>query len=386
MNERKLKPGWKMVRFGGIAQNIVERIDPANARTDVYVGLEHLDPTTLHLRRWGHPRDVSGEKLFFQKGDIIFGKRRAYQRKLALAKFDGICSAHAMVLRPHPKLVLPEFFPFFLQSNAFMDRAVEISVGSLSPTINWGTLRDQEFALPPIEEQKRISEVLWAADEATEDSGEALSKMNNLLTIQADRLTRELTTRYDAALAEISRFGEIITGTTPSTSYPDYWGGTIPFVTPADISEFDVFVNTTERFVTELGSQVGRKVPGNSVAVTCIASIGKIGIIRQESITNQQINSIVCSGGNSPIYLYFALLSHMSLIRSFAGATAVPIINKKTFGSIRIPKPETGYQETVASKLMSVYDCIQQAKANEGNLRRLCEQLNEEYLRGESHV
>jgi restriction endonuclease S subunit len=180
VNERKLKPGWKMVRFGGIAQNIVERIDPANARTDVYVGLEHLDPTTLHLRRWGHPRDVSGEKLVFQKGDTIFGKRRAYQRKLALAEFDGICSAHAMVLRPHLKLVLPEFFPFFLQSNAFMDRAVEISVGSLSPTINWGTLRDQEFALPPIEEQKRIAEILWAADKAEERYLAVIAKVDTL--------------------------------------------------------------------------------------------------------------------------------------------------------------------------------------------------------------
>jgi type I restriction enzyme, S subunit len=127
-------------------------------------GLEHLDPSMLHLRKWGHPSDVTGQKLAFKKGDVIFGRRRAYQRKLAVAGFDGICSAHAMVVRAKPKMILPEFLPFFLQSDIFMDRAIEISVGSLSPTINWKTLRVQEFPLPPLDEQKRIAEILWAAD------------------------------------------------------------------------------------------------------------------------------------------------------------------------------------------------------------------------------
>lgn len=164
----ELMSGWKRVKFGDIAQNVAVRVDPADAKTDVYVGLEHLDPSTLHLRQWGHPSDVTGQKLTFKKGDVIFGRRRAYQRKLAVAEFDGICSAHAMVVRAKPKMILPEFLPFFLQSDMFMERAIEISVGSLSPTINWKTLREQEFPLPPLDEQKRIAEILWAADEAVE--------------------------------------------------------------------------------------------------------------------------------------------------------------------------------------------------------------------------
>jgi restriction endonuclease S subunit len=164
MSTQSLKPGWKMVEFGDIAQNVAVRVDPADAKTDVYVGLEHLDPSTLHLRQWGHPSDVTGQKLAFKKGDVIFGRRRAYQRKLAVAEFDGICSAHAMVVRAKPEMILPEFLPFFLQSDMFMERAIEISVGSLSPTINWKTLKVQEFPLPPLDEQKHIAEILWAAD------------------------------------------------------------------------------------------------------------------------------------------------------------------------------------------------------------------------------
>jgi type I restriction enzyme, S subunit len=168
MSSQSLKPGWKMFMFGDFVQNVSVRVDPAEAKTDVYVGLEHLDPSTLHLRKWGHPSDVTGQKLAFKKGDVIFGRRRAYQRKLAVAEFDGICSAHAMVVRAKPEMILPEFLPFFLQSDMFMDRAIAISVGSLSPTINWTALKVLEFSLPPLDEQKRIAEILWAADETTE--------------------------------------------------------------------------------------------------------------------------------------------------------------------------------------------------------------------------
>ena len=165
--------GWRTVRFDRIAHNIAERVEPAQADTDIYVGLEHLDPDSLRLNRWGTPSDVEGTKLRFYPGDVIFGRRRAYQRKLAVAETEGICSAHAMVLRAKPDVCLPEFLPFFLQSDRFFERAMAISVGSLSPTINWKTLAVQEFPLPPLDEQRRIAEILWAAEEAIQQFEES---------------------------------------------------------------------------------------------------------------------------------------------------------------------------------------------------------------------
>ncbi len=161
MAEKTLKPGWKTWRFDQIATNVNVRIDnPSESGMEHYVGLEHLDPDSLRIRRWGSPNDVEATKLCFKSGDIIFGRRRAYQRKLGVAEFDGICSAHAMVLRAKSEVVLPELLPFFMQSDLFMNRAIEISVGSLSPTINWKTLAIQEFALPPMEMQRHAVELL----------------------------------------------------------------------------------------------------------------------------------------------------------------------------------------------------------------------------------
>lgn len=169
MKNESLKPGWKAWRFDQMATNVNVRIDnPSESGMEHYVGLEHLDTDSLKIRRWGTPDDVEATKLMFKKGDIIFGRRRAYQRKLGVAEFDGICSAHAMVLRAKPDVVLPEFLPFFMQSDLFMSRAVEISVGSLSPTINWKTMALQEFALPSIAEQAELVEVLRAAEATIE--------------------------------------------------------------------------------------------------------------------------------------------------------------------------------------------------------------------------
>ena len=169
MSSGRLKPGWTRVAFGDMATCVNDRIDnPADAGVERYVGLEHLDSDSLTIRRWGVPSDVSATKLRFQAGDIIFGRRRVYQRKLGVADFDGICSAHSLVLRANPEVVVPEFLPFFMQTDIFMDRAKSISVGSLSPTINWTTLAEQEFALSPLGEQSRIVDVLSAVTEASQ--------------------------------------------------------------------------------------------------------------------------------------------------------------------------------------------------------------------------
>lgn len=186
-----MKPNalWKPHRFDQMAHNINERVLPADAEGLPYVGLEHLDSESLKIRRWGTPDEVEAQKLRFYSGDIIFGKRRFYQRKLAVADVEGICSAHAMVLRAKEDVVDPLFLPFFMQSEMFYERAMSISVGSLSPTINWSALARQEFPLPPLEEQHRIAEILWAAEEAIE---EWLSARDSLIICRGRLLAKRV--------------------------------------------------------------------------------------------------------------------------------------------------------------------------------------------------
>lgn len=150
-------------RFDEIAINSTKKKKPTEEDKAHYIGLEHIDPGCFNIVRWGSDVAPTGDKLLMQKGDVLFGKRRAYQRKVGIAPFDGIFSAHGMVLRPNTEIIDANYFPFFISSDRFMETAVRISVGGLSPTINWKDLAKQEFDLPTLEEQKVLADKLWAA-------------------------------------------------------------------------------------------------------------------------------------------------------------------------------------------------------------------------------
>ena len=179
------KSNWETFKFDEIAQKISKTIDPNETSLETYVGLEHIDAKDLHIRRKGTPDDVKGGKLRCYPGDIIFGKRRAYQRKAAIVDFDGICSAHAFVLRANSEVIDPKLFPFFLHSDQFMHRMVDISVGGLSPTINWGDLKHQEFLLPPKDQQAQMAKLLWAMDEVIEKEKEVFYSIDKLFKTKA---------------------------------------------------------------------------------------------------------------------------------------------------------------------------------------------------------
>ena len=157
---------WRRVRFGDVVQNVnqTERI-PAEAGIERFIGLEHLEPGSLHVRAWG---DVANGTTFTRRcrpGQVLFGKRRAYQRKVAVAEFDAVVSGDIYVFAPKDERLLPELLPFLCMSERFFQHAVGTSAGSLSPRTNWSSLAGFEFDLPPLDRQRRIAEMLWAVDE-----------------------------------------------------------------------------------------------------------------------------------------------------------------------------------------------------------------------------
>ena len=171
-------------RFDEIALNSVEKKKPTEEDKFTYLGLEHLDSGCLTVKRFGSDVAPIGEKLVMHKGDVLFGKRRAYQKKVAIAPFDGIFSAHGMVLRPREEVVDKDFFPLFISSDYFLDAAIKISVGSLSPTINWRDLKELEFELPTLPEQKRLAQALWAVNNTIETYKKLLEKTDELVKSQ----------------------------------------------------------------------------------------------------------------------------------------------------------------------------------------------------------
>lgn len=139
-----------------------------NCKTNEYddhiVGLEHLIPQEVILTQWAENMETTFTKVF-HKGDVLFGRRRAYLKKAAVAPFDGICSGDITVIEAKPNKIVPELLPFIIQNDNFFDYAVEKSAGSLSPRVKWSHLQNYEFELPDLDKQRELAELLWAAEE-----------------------------------------------------------------------------------------------------------------------------------------------------------------------------------------------------------------------------
>ena len=155
-------------RFEQIAINSKEKAKSNSIDISTYIGLEHLDSGSLRISRWGSNVPIKGDKLIMHKGDVLFGKRNAYLRRAAIAPHDGAFSAHGMIFRPHEDIVDKDFFPLFISSDYFFDAAIRISVGSLSPTVNWRDLKELEFELPDMETQRKLATLLWSINDTME--------------------------------------------------------------------------------------------------------------------------------------------------------------------------------------------------------------------------
>jgi type I restriction enzyme, S subunit len=191
---KALKSGWRQVKFGDVVQLSKARShDPVADGIERYVGLEHLEPGDLRIRRWGNVADGVTFTSVFQPGQVLFGKRRAYQRKVAVADFSGVCSGDIYVLEAtDAQVLLPELLPFICQTDAFFDHAVGTSAGSLSPRTNWTSLADFELSLAPVEEQARLVDVLQAI-ERTSDSHQNVGRLAHQLvsSFLSEVLSRE---------------------------------------------------------------------------------------------------------------------------------------------------------------------------------------------------
>ncbi|MCB1634532.1 MAG: restriction endonuclease subunit S [Xanthomonadales bacterium] len=187
---KALKPGWRQVKFGDVVRLSKARSkDPLAEGIERYVGLEHLEPGDLRVRSWGNVADGVTFTSVFKPGQVLIGKRRAYQRKVAVADFSGVCSGDIYVLETKDsKVLVPELLPFICQTDAFFDHAVGTSAGSLSPRTNWASLADFEFHLPPIPEQTTIASLLLQTIECSERLREAKAATNTLF----ERLTLDL--------------------------------------------------------------------------------------------------------------------------------------------------------------------------------------------------
>ena len=366
------KSTWQTYRFDELVHNIVEKVSPRESGLEKYIGLEHLDSGSLKIRRFGSTQAIKGDKLKIYKGDLIFAKRNSYLKRVAIADEDAVASAHSLVLRAKVENVNPSFLPFFLLSESFWSRAIQISVGSLSPTINWKVLARQEFLLPPKEQQAQLADLLWAMDEVIESNEQLLNNYKNCLESNLNSLVFG---HYGYSQMKKTRIGEI----------PDEWDlkklgelclkiGDGIHKTPEYVEESEyLFVNgnnlidnritKTERTKCVSYSEFekyNKELSKDTILMSINGTIGNLAFYQGEDVVFGKSVAFMSVNENEldPLFLYYLLQTNKIKTfyeRELTGST-ISNLSLKTIRSTPVPLPSLAVQKSISQKVKKLFE------------------------------
>lgn len=392
-------PAWTSKELRSIAEPVSERAKEEDANHILTLSAEH----GLVLQSEYFGKQVAGtnaERYFkIRRNDFVYNDRTTkaseYGTIKRLTKYPhGIVSPIYKCFRFRNE-ESSGFWEFYFESGAHEWQLRNLAnegarAGRFNVTIE-RFLSTRVFSPETSSgEQQKIAECLSTLDELIEAESRKLDALkDHKKGLMQQLFPREGETRPRLRLPEfqnapdweeksIGDVGEVVTGSTPSTAKREYYGGDIPFVSPADISELR-FVETTKTTLTELGFAQTRPIRAGSTVFVCIGSIGKVAQIRRDSATNQQINSVIPNSDHDDAFVYYALVQNADRVTKLAGVQTVPIVNKSQFSSVPLMVPRPDEQRRIAACLSSLDDLIaaqsEKLKALRTHKRGLMQQL-----------
>ena len=272
-------------------------------------------------------------------------------------------------------------FKSYLVRKLVASRATQVGTTFLKAS----TILEFPIALPSNAEQRAIASALSDVDALLAAQDKLIAKKRDIKQAAMQQLlTGKQRLPGFTGEWEVKRLGdvgEIVTGSTPPTEIKEYWTGSIPWITPTDISDKkDMF--SSEREITLLGLQAIRNLPANSLLVTCIASIGKNAILRNKGACNQQINAIIPNDNNSVEFLYYLVENSKSYLLGNAGITATLMISKKDFSEISFSLPPIAEQTAIATILSDMDADLTALEQQRDKTRAIKQGMMQELLTG----
>lgn len=314
------------------------------------VGLEHLTPSNVTLSSWNEDTENTFTKEF-SKGDVLFGRRRAYLKKAAVAPFDGICSGDITVIRAIEDKVDPDLLPFIIQNDFLFDFAVGKSAGSLSPRVKWTHLKEFAIELPLMPEQSKLAETLWSINETKNAYEDLINKTDELVKSQFIEMFGDIENNQKVyPIKQINEFSDLFAGATPSTKVSAYWkNGTIPWMSSGEVHMGRV--TSTEKKISQLGyDKCSTKMVPLHTVVIALAGQGKtrgtVAVTEIELCTNQSLCAMVTDETVLSDYLYHNLRNRYEEIRNMCAiADGRGGLNLKIVGSIKVIVPSIEEQQ-----------------------------------------
>lgn len=277
---------------------------------------------------------------------------------------------------------------YILNSDISKKQKYRLGQGHSVVHIYSSQLQNLKIPVPPLSEQKKIADCLSTWDNAIEKQNALI----NALTDRKKALMQQLLTGkkrlpgFEGKWKEVKlgEIGEIQTGNTPSKLESENWNGEYYWCTAEDMKS--KYVNNTAQKLTKKGWSLARTVKANSILVTCIASIGINAITNVECSFNQQINSITPNENFSTEFIYYLMNNSKENLLKYAGAGALPMLNKNTFSSIKFKFPTLSEQTAIAEILATADRELQLQKEKLAQLQTQKKGLMQVLLTGKKRL
>lgn len=376
------------MRFGDVVSNSKEAVkDPAASGLDRVVALEHMDPGNLQLSGWQDAADGTTFTRCFRAGQTLFAKRRAYQRKVAYAQFDGVCSGDILAFEARPDELLPELLPFIVQSDAFFEHALRTSAGSLSPRTKWQDLARWEFDLPPLEQQRPMAELLWSFKRALDAQQSRLEAVDTTIgRFCADLYSRSSGLGLDRPMPDV---GDIRMGRQKA---PKYMRGVTPrpYLTVLSVGHLELDVRDLPQMdFSESELQIYRVLPGDILLtegdLISPLNVGRPVLVADDLQDCCFQNTLIRLRLKDDVLPLFALgmLEGMRLGGVFASAastTTVTHLGLKRFSALRMPVPALERQAGVAKQLECLLETRRALRSSRVALEAMAASVREELI------
>lgn len=309
------------------------------------VGLEHLIPEEITLTTWDEGAENTFTKMF-RKGDVLFGRRRAYLKKAAVAPFDGICSGDITVIEADPDKILPELLPFIIQNDDLFDFAVGKSAGSLSPRVKWEHLKNYELELPDMDKQKELAELLWAIDDTKKSYQKLIAATDELVKSQFI----EMFGYKNDDMKTIDDVANICRGASPRpiAKYVTDDENGINWIKIGDVAEEDIYITHTAEKITEDGAKKSRAVEPGDFILSNSMSFGRPYIVGIQGCVHD--GWLIISDYQDyldPLFFYYELRSDL-VQRQFDGSangSCVKNLNSDLVKKVKIHIPSMDKQK-----------------------------------------
>lgn len=344
VNELRLdKSQWSLIKFGDVAIQQKKAVDRNNTDLNRYVKGEHMGSEDLHLREWGELTDEYLGPAFirkFEKGDILYGSRRTYLRKVVIAPFDGITANTTFVIKANEKKIDRRLLPFIMMSEGFTENSIKNSKGSVNPYINWKDIANYEFLLPPKDQQDKLAELLWTMDEVIEREANILGKLEKAYSALVDDLFSISKENWE--YKSLNKIASINKHSLSANTNPEY---EFRYLDLTSIIEPKVIGNLNKIKLSEAPSRAKRIVSDKSIVLAMVRPYQKAFVFVDSG------EGIIASTGTAVINLHDTNLSRFTFHQFFSSrftrycqdrmtGTSYPAITPKDIEEYKILIPK----------------------------------------------